>query len=209
MSERLLELLPEYVLGTLSDAEVGEVERELAGSEALRREADEIRETFGLLGASLTPIPPPAALKTRLLESVQAERFVPFAVPLTRYFDLAVERVRELLKWMNDPKTEWEMGPLPGIALLHFSGGPKVATADVGFVRLPRGLHFPWHRHTGYEVNFILQGTIRDHDGRLYGPGEVVEKASGTEHEFFVGEEEDLLIGVVLEQGFEIVPKPE
>jgi hypothetical protein len=211
MTSRALELIPEYVLGTLSEAETREVERALEQSPELRAEAAEVREAFGQLASALPQPAPPPNVKQRLMAAVAGEeKYSPFAIPLARYFDLAVEKVRELLKWAQDPKTtEWLPGPLPGITLLDFDGGPRVATADVGFVRLPRGLHFPWHRHPGYEINFIIEGSIRDYDGRIYGPGEAVEKAAGSQHEFWVGEDQDLLIAVIIEQGFEIIPKPD
>jgi hypothetical protein len=209
MSSRALDLIPDYVLGTLSAEETREVEEALASSEDLRREADALREAFGGLALALPSRRPSSDVKMRLLKSIAAEPYAPFAAGLSRYFDLAVDKVRDLLKWAADPSTSWTDGPLPGIRLLDFPGGPRVATCDVGFVRLPAGLHFPWHRHPGYEVNFIIEGSIRDFDGTIYGPGQAIEKAAGTEHEFFVGTDRDVVLGVVVEKGFEIIPKPE
>jgi putative transcriptional regulator len=199
-------LIPEYVLGTLSADETRELERELEASPELRAELAECRETFGVLATSLPAVKPPADLKKRLLASVAEEKFAPFAIPLAKHFDLAVERVRELIKWALDPATTWTDPP---IRFLDFDGGPRVATADVGFIRLDKGLHFPWHRHGGMEINFILEGTIKDFDGRVYGPGEVLIKEPSSEHEFWVGEEIDAFLGVVVDGQIEIIPHPD
>lgn len=199
-------LIPEYVLGTLSAEESRALELELESSAELRAELAECRETFGAFAEALPEIAPPAALKNKLMASVAEEKFSPFAAPLAKHFDLAVERVRELFKWALDSATTWTDPP---IRFLDFDGGPRTATADVGFIRLDKGLHFPWHGHTGREINFILEGTIKDFDGRVYGPGEVLIKEPGMEHEFWVGDEVDAFLGVVVEGEIEILPHPD
>jgi anti-sigma factor ChrR (cupin superfamily) len=210
MTNRALELIPDYVLGTLSDEETREVEQALASSAELRKEAAELREAFGALAEELPRARPSADVKKRLLHVVTHEdRLAPFAVAVSKYFDLTVERVREILRWADDKTKDWIDGPMPGIRLLDFDGGPRVATADVGLVWLPAGLHFPWHRHTGYEVNYVLEGEITDFDGTIYGPGDCIDKPAGTEHEFFVTSKSDTLLAVVIEAGFEIVEKPQ
>jgi hypothetical protein len=209
MTKRANDLVPEYVLGLLSDAEKNEVEQELKGSPDLRAEVAAASEAYAVLARSLPATKPPQSVKARLMASIARpeERFAPHADVLARYFDLTVERVRALLKSITDPLTVWNAGPLPGITLIDFDGGPRTAAADVGFVRLPAGLHFPWHRHKGHELNYVIEGSLRDFDGRIYGPGEAIEKETGTEHEFFVGSDKDALIAVVLFEGFDIIPK--
>jgi cupin domain len=208
VTSRALELIPEYVLGHLSDEERAEVERELARSPELRAELAAAIEAYSALADGVPTIAPPAALKKRLLESISApeERFAPFASKVAEYFDLAFDRVRELMRQISDPATEWNPGPLPGILIMDFDGGPRAAAADCGFVKLPPGLHFPWHRHIGLEINYVMRGRIRDWDGTIYGPGEAIEKQAGSEHEFWVLDEEVLLAVVV--EGFDIIPNP-
>lgn len=208
MTSRVLDLLPEYILGTLSEADRRDVEAALAGSPELRAEAASMADAFGALALALPPAPPAPHVRARLLASIQGpERFMPFARALAGHFDLAVERVQALIRAIDDQLTVWDQGPMPGIELMHFSGGPRVATADVGFVKLPKGLHFPWHRHLGREINYVMQGSLRDYDGKVYGPGEAIIKETGTEHEFFVGDDAGALIAVVVFEGFEIVPE--
>jgi quercetin dioxygenase-like cupin family protein len=78
---------------------------------------------------------------------------------------------------------------------------------STGFVRLPRGLEFPYHRHVGHEINYVMEGAVRDGDGSLYLPGEAIVMTPGTEHEFSIAGDKDALIAVV-QAGFEFVPKP-
>lgn len=210
MTSRALDLIPDFVLGTLSDAERREVETQLEASPDLRAELAATIEAFAGLGDALKPVTPPPYLRGRLLHSITApeERHAPFAVRLAKYFDHAVDRTHELLRSMYDPATEWEAGPIPGILLMHFSGGPRVATADVGFVRFPAGFRFPRHRHLGHEVNFVLEGTMIDSDARVFRPGDVLEMDAGSEHSFAFDAEQAGLIAVVVMEGFEILEPP-
>ena len=69
---------------------------------------------------------------------------------------------------------------------------------------MARGLQFPHHRHLGHEVNYVLQGAIRDSDGTLYLPGEAIEMAPGTSHDYSVPDDADLVM-VVVQAGFEML----
>lgn len=206
MDELAIDRLTEYVLGTLPDAERLVVEAELAVSEAARREVVLIRETLGLLGDQLTAVLPEARSRAALLDALDTgARYRPFLADLVRHFDLSPERVTELFDAIDDT-TAWEAGPMPGISVMHFAGGPNALAHDTGFVRLPRGLRFPYHRHLGHEVNYVLEGALRDGDGTLYVAGEAIERLPGTSHEFSVPEDADALIAVV-QDGFELVEK--
>jgi hypothetical protein len=134
------------------------------------------------------------------------ERYSPFVRDLASSFDLTELRVRELCDQIDAPSA-WEAGPLPGISVMHFAGGPRAVAPDTGFVRLPRGLQFPYHRHVGHEINYVLEGALRDGDGSLYLPGEAIVMRPGTEHELSVPNDADALMAVV-QAGFEFVPKP-
>jgi putative transcriptional regulator len=207
MTERALALLPDYVLGLLGEAETREVEKALAASPDLVAEMRAISDAYESLATSLAPVAPSAEARLRLVEAIgTADRFLPFLDDLAKMFDLAADKVRTLLRLLDDIGS-WEEGPLPGIRLVHFEGGPNAYAADTGFVRLPPGLHFPYHTHDGPEVSYILSGAIRDDDGTVYGPGEMVVKGREDAHEYWVLEDE-CLIGIAL-AGFQIVPKPD
>jgi ChrR Cupin-like domain len=208
MNRKALDDLPEYVLGTLPDAERRALEAEIAASPELRRELDAVREALGLAGQLDATSRAPAQNRARLLEALRSgDRYSPFLRDLSLHFDLGPERVRELFHAIDVPAS-WEAGPLPGIQVMHFQAGPQTVAPDTGFVRLPRGLRFPYHRHVGHEVNYVLEGAVRDGDGRLYVAGEAIVMEPGTAHEFSIPDDADALIAVV-QAGFEFIQKPE
>jgi putative transcriptional regulator len=168
---------------------------------------DAAQRLTGTLSAALADDAPSPALRSRLLQTISSpsERFAPLQDKVAEMIDLGVDRARELLALIADPKS-WVPGPMPGIELVHFDGGPKVAHADVGFVRVPKGTHFPRHRHLGVERGMILAGSYRDSDGRWLRPGDVDEKQPGTEHSYVVSDESDVIMLLVLdEKGIEII----
>ena len=207
-----LDDLHDYVLGLLPDAERRKLDAEVARSAALAGEVRAVREAlFGgpatAAATSATASRASAAGRAHLLNALDTgARFAPFVTDLARHFDLGVARVRDLCDRI-DRADAWEAGPLPGIGVMHFAGGPHAIAPDTGFVRLPRGLQFPYHRHQGHEVNYVLQGALRDGDGTLYLPGEAIVMAPGTEHAFSVPDQADALIAVV-QAGFDFVPEP-
>lgn len=199
-----LDELAEYVLGTLPEPRRLELSAIIARSPALEHELQAVREALGALPPQLPPVRPRADARAALLRALDSgERFSPFLDDLARHFDLAKTRVRELFHLIDDA-TRWEPGPMPGIDVMHFAGGPHAIAPDTGFVRLPRGFRFPMHRHVGHEVNYVLQGAIRDGDGTLYLPGEAIIKAPHTTHDFSIPEDADALVAVV-HAGFELV----
>jgi hypothetical protein len=203
MTGRERELLEEYVLGQLSQADERELLAALARSPELQRELAGLREiaAASLNVGELRPRPQARAALLRAVDG--AERRFAFVPDLVKLFDLGAERVRELLRLIDDA-TQWEAGPMPGISVMHFDGGPNALAADNGFVRLAAGLKFPMHRHLGNEVNYVLEGALRDGDGTLYLPGEGIVKNIDTPHEFSVPDAADALIAVS-QDGFEII----
>lgn len=202
-----LEDLHDYVLELLPEAERRKLDAEIQRSPALAAEVRAAREALGVLGsaAGVRQVAPDA--RSRLLAALDSgARFAPFVRDLARSFDLSEARVRELCDQIDTPSV-WEAGPMPGISIMHFEGGPNAVALDTGFVRLPRGLEFPYHRHLGHEINYVMQGAVRDGDGALYLPGEAIVMAPSTEHEFSVPSDADALIAVV-QAGFDFIPKP-
>lgn len=206
MPDPSIDKLTEYALGLLSDADRAAVERQMESSPTLRTELRAIRDA---LAATVTATAEEAKVsigRSALLSALDSgARYRPFLSDLMRHFDLPDERVMELFHSIDDAAS-WEAGPMPGISVMHFAGGPNALAHDTGFVRLPRGLQFPYHRHLGHEVNYVLEGALRDGDGTLFLPGEAIERVTGSAHEFSVPDDADALIAVV-QDGFEFVEK--
>ena len=199
--------LHDYVLELLPNAERRKIDAEVARSPELAAEVRAVREALAKTATVAGYAKPRPEARNRLLAALSTgDRYAPFVSDLARSFDLGVERIRELCGQI-DLASSWEAGPLPGISVMHFPGGPNAVAHDTGFVRLPRGLQFPYHRHVGHEINYVLEGAMRDGDGSLYLPGEAIIMTPGTEHEFSIPDDADALIAVV-QAGFDFVAKP-
>ncbi len=195
MSDRALDLLPEYLLGTLDERTTAEVERALDASPELVEELRSISAAFESFATSLPPIAPRTETKQRLLATMSENRFLPFVDELARYFDLAVDRMKTVLRMIDDPAA-WGPGPTAGIDLIHFDGGANAFAADTGFVRFPAGFEFPMHVHHGPELSYVLEGRIIDDGGAVYVPGDAMIKAAGSRHSLRVGSERDCVIAI-------------
>jgi hypothetical protein len=194
MTDRALELLPEYVLGTLSEEDAAVVERALAESPDLVAEMRAISDAYETLAMSLPSVQPKPDTKNRLLSTLSENRFLPFVDELSRYFDLAVDRMKQILRMIDDVAA-WEPGPMPGVQLIHFAGGPNAFAPDTGFVRFPAGSIFPHHDHKGPELTYVLAGSFEDSDGKTYGPGDVLIKSPGNPHSLRI-KGEDCIIAI-------------
>jgi hypothetical protein len=203
MSPRAHDDLIEYALGSLPEARRRELEAEIGHSRELQQELAALREAFGRLDDHLPAVEPRPDARAALLEALDsADRFSPFVADLMRHFDLPETRVRSLLHRMDDPAA-WKDGPMPGIHLIDFPSGPGAIATHAGFTTLPRGLQFPYHRHLGPEINYILEGSMLGDDGQLYIPGEALILPQGSAHTFSIPDSDTLV--AVIHVGFEFV----
>jgi putative transcriptional regulator len=212
---KLLDLLPDYVLGLLEPEQMEVIAAHIAEDPALAAEERALRETMAAMARALTPVPPPPRVRDRVLASVldtpqaarAAGRFDRFAARFASIFDVAVERARELLSWVDDP-ARWDPPLYPGVRLIHFTGGPACAGCDTGFVRMEPGAVFPHHAHDGEEVTLVLQGGARDSHGTVLTAGLENVLAPGAAHEL-VADRDSAYIYAVRVAGLRLdVPKP-
>lgn len=70
MTAEQKELAALYAMGTLSGAEARAFRKAMAANDDLRREVEELREAVAELGYLATPVPPPIALKNRVLKEI-------------------------------------------------------------------------------------------------------------------------------------------
>lgn len=141
-----------------------------------------LRDALAEVAWALVVVAPPAHLRARLLAAAGDGRLEPFAARLAALFDLALVRAREVLAWVEDPR-RW-LPAVPGVALVHVRGGPAVAGADCGLVRVAPGVDFPWHAHHAEEHTLFVAGVCRDHAGAIYRPGDELVLAAGSAHAF-------------------------
>jgi hypothetical protein len=136
--------------------------------------------------SSLPELAPSAGARDRLFAALNAPgRLWQFAEKVAQLLDIGIERARALLDSLDDPSVWTEQ--IPGIQFLWVDGGPRVAAAVRGFVRVRAGYAFPDHEHYGDEHVLVLQGQFVDESrGLTFGPGEVDHMPPGTNHAFRV-----------------------
>jgi hypothetical protein len=156
-------------------------------SDDRRRPDDRVAElgerASGALAVALEPAPvsPSDSLRDRLMRSaLPGARFERFACRIAALMEIGQERASQWLGAIDDAASWAPMGP--GVELFHIEGGPSVANAITGFVRVAPGAMFPPHRHVGDEVVLVIQGGYRDSDGSVYGLGAEVPGAPDHEH---------------------------
>lgn len=148
----------------------------------------------------------PAALRERLMASIARPelRYAPLYGALSELFDLRDEALRALFVRASTPEA-WTPAPLPDAWLLHLEGGPRVASADNGLVKIRAGARFPRHVHLGIERVLVLEGGYLDEpSGRLYGAGDLHEMQEGSAHAYLASAERDLLLAVSVVRGVDV-----
>ncbi|HVR64692.1 MAG TPA: hypothetical protein VMU50_22485, partial [Polyangia bacterium] len=141
MNANVMDLLPEFALGNLPADEMERVARAVTASPSLQAAVDAITEELaGEIGAGLPPVPPSSEVRARLVQTVGGvERFAPFFAAMADALDLTTDAIRRLCLRIDRPN-EWDAGPRPGIQLIHFRPGPRLAAAvDAGLVRMTPG----------------------------------------------------------------------
>jgi len=177
----------------------------IAASPELQSEVWAIREALGLVGAWGMP-GTRAAGRDALLASLQSSsRFSPFVDDLARHFALPRTRVQQLLAATDTPDA-WIVTRRPGYRYMEFDTGAGAIASHAGFAALPRGMLIRYHRHLGPELNYVMEGALRTHDGRLILPGETLLMESGSAHELAVDERADAFVAIV-HDAFEIIEK--
>ncbi|MFM2247654.1 MAG: hypothetical protein RL071_3728 [Pseudomonadota bacterium] len=145
--------------------------------------------------------PAPAALLARLTAAVaQAGRLEVHAAAAAALLGAGPRRARQVLRLVDDPGA-W-LALLPTLQTLHLRPEPSRAGADVGMVRLGPDSAFPHHVHHGGEEVLVLEGSLRDEDGALHGPGAVLVAGPGSAHETVAGPEGATYLAVV--RGLEV-----
>ena len=168
---------------TMTDAELAEAQAHLADCAECASEVRGLANVFLEPDAALGLLTPSPALRERLLASIASQpRLGAYTDAAAKLLDVTQERARELLRRIDEP-TRWMPTPFDGVEGYWFRGGPATAGAFTGFIRLHAGKQLPMHDHIGPEEGLVLQGRVRDENGRVYQPGDRVDMAGGSRHE--------------------------
>ena len=160
----------------------------------------ETQEVIDQVGLAQDPIAPSDSLRELLMSAVEpATRFEGFVKRLSELFDLSDTRIRELLTTIDETdNSSWKVCAIPGTRLLHFDGGPKLADATCGFVKVKPERIFPAHQHQDDEWVFVLQGQAEEDSGQVLQAGDLHHGAVGTSHTFRTLGDEPFIFAVVL-----------
>jgi quercetin dioxygenase-like cupin family protein len=171
----------------------------LCSDEGLAADAQQLTAA---LSAEVPAEAAPGALRGRLLAALDhVSRFERFADAVAQLLDIERSRAEQLLDQLDNRERFYEL--MPGIELFWVEGGPRVANAVRGFVRVASGLEFPEHEHLGEERVLVLQGSFHDPTrDRTFRPGEISVMPRGSSHLHIVPEHgPDLLMLSVIQDG--------
>lgn len=161
-------------------------------------------EALAAVASALPPVAPSPALWPRVLQAIStANRFNALVQRAAELTDMGIERMRDLLHRIDDA-AGWVPSHLPSVSLFHLDGGPAVASAVVGFIKIPAGGEFPQHSHRGREASLILQGSCRESDGTISRRGDLVWRNEEVAHSVTALPGPDLIFLVVAFGGIEI-----
>ena len=143
-----------YALGALSDAESRAFEADLRGNPELRELVRTLQQTAVLLAKSAPPVPPPIALRDKILRRIEAQEAAKQSAtqpPLT-----ALEGLRFL---EGNDDSGWKQLPVPGAYIKLLSLEMERGYA-VLLGKLDPGVRYPAHTNAGPEDFFVLTGDL-------------------------------------------------
>lgn len=180
----LNDILLELLLGTVDPSARQAAEQHLGGCEQCRAEVGRLSPGVEGLAALVVPSEPPPGVLARVVAEMEGPgRFARFSEKVAAFFDLTRERTGALLASLSEPDA-WMPGPVEGLQLMPVETGPAKSGMLAAFVRLAPGVRFPRHTHHGHEWNLVLEGGFREDSGNEVWPGELLEKESGSAHDF-------------------------
>lgn len=171
---QIQELAAAHALGTLEPAEAAKLEAFAAADPDVRAELATFLTVAGRLVHGLAPVPPPPALREKVLARIARTPQVnrPDAPP--------TEAVPEGFRFLRPSDGPWLEGPAPGVRLQVLSTDWR-RNLMMFYLDLSPGARYPDHTHGAPEQLFVISGNLAT-GGRLLKAGDFVEGAAGTHH---------------------------
>jgi hypothetical protein len=195
MTVDVRDLLPLYALGAVDEAERRAVDAAIALDPSLAAELASYQDAASLVGSMAPAVAPPKYLKARLMTTIGGGRFEPRVSRFAQIFDVAIDKAREMLGWIDTP-ARWVPSGLPGINAVHFAAGPACKGADTGYLELQPGAVFAYHEHLGEEITLVLAGEAVTTDGKHHVAGDEILMQAGTSHDFRAVGDTPLVVAV-------------
>ncbi|MBV8483771.1 MAG: cupin domain-containing protein [Verrucomicrobia bacterium] len=171
--KRLEELALDYGLGTLSPAEVSQLEALMIHDAAVREDVAAFMDATAALAAASSPLVEPSSdLRARIFAEI-------VNTPQCRAEKNEAATPRGFAFKLADPEG-WEDTPVPGFRTKLLSSGPGPDHQTM-LVSLESGATIPEHDHSATEQLYILSGHLMT-EGRMLGPGDFLRAEAGTHH---------------------------
>lgn len=204
MSDHVFELLADFALNTLADAERDRVDAHVTDCDQCAAELATTHAALASVAAPLPGVSPCNLARGRLLDALgEGTRFDDFSERVARLFDIPVGKAQRYLARIDDP-SRWAPGPGTGVFLLPINPGPKFEGSMSGFVKVNTGSEFPEHTHNGDEATIVLQGACKDPDGTIYRRHMDISYGRGSSHSFTAIEDISFIAAVRLAGGFQL-----
>jgi hypothetical protein len=142
-------------------------------------------EAMSLLAASLPPVEPSPAARSRFQQALHRARFAPFAPEIAEKLSIPTEILLAALERVDDDDA-WIGLPTQTLRFLHVRDRIVIS-------RLRAGTHIPHHRHATREFTYVLDGVLLAGEVE-HGRAACLDMPPGTEHELRVSEDGDCLV---------------
>jgi putative transcriptional regulator len=197
----IVDRISDLLLGAVSDGEREALEVHVAGCADCARELMQAADAFAVLALALPAEAPPPSLRARVLADARTPRLHAMLDKLAALFDVSKQMARAMLDRVDDPN-QWQPGPVPESWVMFVdSGGPRVAGAFIGFVKMGASVKWPTHRHLGREEMLVLDGGFKQDDGVEVHPGDVHVMEEGSVHGFTIFDDEPCISAAVVRGG--------
>jgi putative transcriptional regulator len=200
MTTHIHDRISDLLLGDVADGERETLEAHVAGCAECSRDLMQAADAFAAFALALPAEAPPPSLRARVLDDARRPRLHAMLDKLAALFDVSKQKARAILDRIDDP-AEWQEGPVPRAQVMFVVGGPKVAGAFTGVVRMAASMEWPRHRHLGHEEMLVLDGGFKQDDGAEVHAGDTHVMEEGTVHGFSIFDDEPCISAVVLRNG--------
>lgn len=146
-----------YSLGSMSAPEAAAYGGHLSACAVCRNEVSSLRASFAALAALTPPVPPPVALKERLLQRIRAEGAGEPAVQIWKQW--SPDRAEAGLTLLPKSVETWEPTGVDGVEVRRLFVDEAQDRATM-LVRMKPGSSYPTHRHGGSEECYVIEGDL-------------------------------------------------